>query len=228
MNTSSSTCRSHAHRIVYLYWPNNGMQTVFHFTNIQLNGSATTYGPDESVGNPVNLPDWAEDGDPYSTPNNRGGITPSPQFQIGDEESRVLGAQFRMRINKAPPQTLTVRYRVIDSAIRFEDVYNAVAFSGFATTVHVNNARWINIRPEFRNQPQQKIFHHVEQTPGDATTTYFPIAIVFMNVRSPTSDYVGDMVLELEAEHTIEHRLPDGLKHLHNNSEAKTLGGGVG
>ena len=200
------------------------MQTVFQFTNIQLNGTKTSY-LTETISNPTSFPNWTENADPYNTANNRGGITPSPQFQIGDEESRILGSVLRMRINKAPSQSLTIRHMVIDKGMLLEDMYDTVAFSDFAITKHVANSKWITFKPEFRNQPQQKIFHPLENTPGNLEATYYPIAIIFMNVQSPTSD----MVLEVEAEHTIEHRLPDSLKHLHNNPSAKTMssGGGV-
>ena len=88
--------------------------------------------------------------------------------------------------------------------------------SDFAASVTVKPNVWMTIRPELRQPPQQQVFHTIEAQPNSSNATYWPIVIVFMNVRSPDPPYGSNFTLEVDGLHTIEHRLPDGLKHLAN------------
>ena len=119
----------------------------------------------------------------------------------------------KLKLTFASTQSVTMRYMVMDDDVSLNVAPADVRGSDFASSITMKSNSWVTIRPELKQPPQQQIFHPIEAYPNSANATYWPIAIVFMNVRSPDPPYGSNFTLEVDGMHTIEHRLPDGLKH---------------
>ena len=209
----------------FLFWPNNDMRSA-----IMIN-DAVTFSNTETVGAPASTPvnTYVDTNSQWETAaGNRRSVRPTPMDKLGMEPSRVLGGVFRIRFTLGPNQSLTTRYMPLDNTVKLNDVRSLIMTSDFATTIQVKSKEWYNVKPEFADINQARLFKQPESRPGEDHVTYYAMSIIFMNAVSPNVEYAGNVTVEVDAWHSIEHRLPDELKHHANTNSPNEHGHWMG
>ena len=185
-------------KVWIMYWPNNETKTVFLFREKDGSDVAVDF-ESYTIGQPaaVNMQSFGSSSaigqNIYTTDTgniaSRSTIMPTSEITMGGEPSRVLGGSLKMRLQFASTQSVTMRYMVMDDDVALSVAPSDVRGSDFAASVTVKPNVWMTIRPELRQPPQQQVFHTIEAQPNSSNATYWPIVIVFMNVRSPDPPY---------------------------------------
>ena len=222
MTTRKEDVRSHQifdidpdalRQFCFIWWPSNNTKTLF-WTNQAYTGSAWTSHSLADI--PMTTATTWAGVDPTVLPAPAayvGHIQPTPLALISDHMSRVRGCALRFRAQIGSPQNVTARIMVPDPGLSIPTIMETARTSDYARTISTRSGQWYTVTPDTMAPHLLQEFHNLE--PHVATgASFYATAITFPFIESPSPTYASKIQVEVEAVVTVEHRLPDQLRHL--------------